>query len=75
MVDILFSEIIEAFSSSNISPDLTIFFPSMTIFSEEVLPNILSVKGNLGEATLSINDLFTIKQLENEIYVLPVQNR
>ena len=33
--------------------------------------NILSVKGKLGEATLSINNLFTIKQLENEIYVLP----
>ena len=47
MVEILLSEIIEAFSSSNISPDLTIFSPSITIFSEEVLPNILSDKGSI----------------------------
>ena len=33
--------------------------------------NILSVKGKLGEATLTVNELFTIKQQENEIYVLP----
>ena len=33
--------------------------------------NVLSVKGKLGEATLLINDLFTIKQQNNEISVLP----
>ena len=33
--------------------------------------NILSVKGKLGETTLSINDRFTIKQQNSEIYVLP----
>ncbi len=33
--------------------------------------NVLSVKGKLGTATLPINDMFTINQKENEIYVLP----
>ena len=33
--------------------------------------NVLSVKGKLGTATLLINDMFTINQKENEIYVLP----
>jgi len=33
--------------------------------------NVLSVKGKLGETTLLINDLFTIKQQNNEINVLP----
>ena len=33
--------------------------------------NVLSVKGKLGTATLLINDMFTINQQENEIYVLP----
>ena len=33
--------------------------------------NILLVQGKLGEATLSISELFTIKQKDNEILVLP----
>ena len=33
--------------------------------------NVLSVKGKLGTATLLINDMFTINQQENEICVLP----
>ena len=33
--------------------------------------NVFSVKGKLGTATLPINDMFTINQKENEIYVLP----
>ena len=33
--------------------------------------NILSVKGRLGESTLTINKMFTIKQQDNEIHVLP----
>jgi len=33
--------------------------------------NILKVKGKLGEATLAISELFTIKQKDNEILVLP----
>ena len=33
--------------------------------------NILLVKGKLGEATLPINELFIIKQQDNEIHVLP----
>ena len=33
--------------------------------------NILLVQGKLGEATLSIGELFTIKQKDNEILVLP----
>ena len=33
--------------------------------------NVLSVKGKLGTATLLINNMFTINQQENEIYVLP----
>ena len=33
--------------------------------------NVLSVKGKLGTATLPINDMFTINQKENDIYVLP----
>ena len=33
--------------------------------------NILLVKGKLGEATLSISELFTIEQQDNEILVLP----
>ena len=33
--------------------------------------NILLVKGKLGEATLPISELFTIKQKDNEILVLP----
>ena len=33
--------------------------------------NILLVKGKLGEATLPINELFIIKQQDNEILVLP----
>ena len=33
--------------------------------------NILSVKGKLGTATLLIDDMFTINQQENEVHVLP----
>ena len=33
--------------------------------------NILLVQGKLGEATLPISELFTIKQKDNEILVLP----
>tara|TARA_B100001964_G_scaffold28802_1_gene29300 strand:+ start:973 stop:1506 length:534 start_codon:yes stop_codon:yes gene_type:complete len=33
--------------------------------------NILLVRGKLGEATLSISELFTIKQKDNEILILP----
>jgi|TARA_B100000959_G_scaffold36129_1_gene34732 large subunit ribosomal protein L6 len=33
--------------------------------------NILLVQGKLGEATLSISELFTIKQKDNEILILP----
>ena len=33
--------------------------------------NIFSVQGKLGKATLLINELFTIKQKDNEIFVLP----
>ena len=33
--------------------------------------NILLVKGKLGDATLPISELFTIKQRDNEILVLP----
>ena len=33
--------------------------------------NILSVKGKLGTATLLIDDMFTINQQENEVRVLP----
>ena len=33
--------------------------------------NVLSVKGNLGETTIPINDMFTIKLENSEIYVLP----
>ena len=33
--------------------------------------NIFSVKGKLGTTTLSINNLFTVKQEESEIYILP----
>jgi len=33
--------------------------------------NILTVKGKLGETTLSISELFTIKQIDGEILILP----
>ena len=33
--------------------------------------NILLVKGKMGEVTLPISELFTIKQKDNEIHVLP----
>ncbi len=34
--------------------------------------NILTVKGRLGETTLKVHDKFTIKNENNEIYVLPL---
>jgi len=34
--------------------------------------NILTVKGKNGETTLKVNDKFTIKNENNEIYVLPL---
>ena len=37
--------------------------------------NILSVKGKLGTATLSINNLFTVKQKESEIHILPKKEK
>ena len=37
--------------------------------------NILTVKGKLGEVSLPINDLFTIKNNSNEIYILPKSDR
>ena len=36
--------------------------------------NILTVKGKLGEIALNINHLFTIKNENNEISVLPIKN-
>ena len=37
--------------------------------------NILSVKGKLGETTLPINELFTIEQKDNQILVLPKNDK
>jgi|TARA_B110000116_G_scaffold223450_1_gene202641 large subunit ribosomal protein L6 len=37
--------------------------------------NILSVKGKLGESSLVINELFTIKQNEDEISVIPKEDK
>ena len=37
--------------------------------------NILTVKGKLGEVSLPINDLFTIKNDSNEIYILPKSDK
>ena len=37
--------------------------------------NILTVKGKLGEITLKVNEKYTIKNENNEIFVLPVNNK
>ena len=47
----------------------SIKLPQDTSFSFE--KNLLTVKGKLGETTLSISELFTIKQTDSEISILP----
>ena len=37
--------------------------------------NILSIKGKLGNLSLSISDIFTIKNENNEILVLPINDK
>jgi large subunit ribosomal protein L6 len=37
--------------------------------------NVLTVKGKLGEISLSIKDIFTIKAEDNVIYVLPLNKK
>ena len=37
--------------------------------------NILSVKGKLGESSLAINELFTLKQNDGEISILPKDDK
>ena len=47
----------------------TIKIPENTTFKFE--NSNLSVKGKLGEVTISISNLFTLEEKDNEIYVLP----
>ena len=51
----------------------SIKIPEGTSYTYE--KNILTVKGKLGEVSLSINDIFTIKNDNNEIYVLPLNDK
>tara|TARA_B100001123_G_C14939775_1_gene879211 strand:- start:281 stop:814 length:534 start_codon:yes stop_codon:yes gene_type:complete len=37
--------------------------------------NIISIKGKLGESSLTISELFSVKQIENEIQVVPKNDK